>query len=60
MSMLRFMVPTEELEMDTETLGLFKDGYSSARIVYHRDKSAVFYGCRKSVLFMPIHSQLTI
>ncbi|KAF5546728.1 salicylate hydroxylase [Fusarium napiforme] len=46
-SMLRFLVPTQELEKDAETLALFKEGYSSARIVYHGDKSAVFYGCRE-------------
>ncbi|CZR40566.1 uncharacterized protein FPRO_05466 [Fusarium proliferatum ET1] len=50
MSMLRFMVPTEELENNTETLAIFRDGYSSARIVYHGDKSAVFYGCRNGSL----------
>ncbi|KAF5962979.1 salicylate hydroxylase [Fusarium bulbicola] len=50
MSMLRFIVPTEELAKDTETLALFKDGYSSARLVYHGDKSAVFYGCRNGTL----------
>ncbi|KAM6540354.1 hypothetical protein FALCPG4_002072 [Fusarium falciforme] len=50
MSMLRFMVPTEKLGTDPETLALFEDGYPSLRIAYGAHRSVVFYGCRRGAL----------
>ncbi|CAJ0538530.1 Ff.00g065910.m01.CDS01 [Fusarium sp. VM40] len=50
MSMLRFMVPTENLDRDPETQALFKDRYPSLRITYSGDKSVVLYGCREDTL----------
>ncbi|WYZ41250.1 hypothetical protein EsH8_V_000145 [Colletotrichum jinshuiense] len=46
MSILRLMIPVEDLRSDPETTALFEDGLTSIRISHSTNKSAILYGCR--------------